>query len=90
MNGIEQERLASFAKAEDRCEVLCHWIQRSNGEANAVGTISIAPPVGHEFSKISRGIVALNNVRKTPNGCLDVQVSFAVVRGLSVYELYTL
>merc|ERR1719189_1529165 len=65
MNGLDGESLAFLARAEDRCEVVLQWIQRAIVDAQAAGTITVAPPIlSRAFQELSRGMVNLSNVRK--------------------------
>merc|ERR1712048_101729 len=62
---MDETALEFLQDCNDRCEILLQWLQRLIVDAEAAGTLKIAPPIlSRAYQQLGIGIVNLNNCRK--------------------------
>mmetsp|Transcript_17693 Transcript_17693/g.37604 ORF Transcript_17693/g.37604 Transcript_17693/m.37604 type:complete len:542 (+) Transcript_17693:100-1725(+) len=62
---LDGETVDFLMNSNDKCEVIMQWIRRLIYDAEADGSIQVAPPIlSRSYQELSRGMVNLINVRK--------------------------
>eukprot|EP00928_Gymnodinium_smaydae_P031548 TRINITY_DN23123_c0_g1_i1.p1 TRINITY_DN23123_c0_g1~~TRINITY_DN23123_c0_g1_i1.p1 ORF type:complete len:529 (-),score=69.21 TRINITY_DN23123_c0_g1_i1:223-1809(-) len=89
-SGFPSEAMDFLQDANDRCEVILQWVQRSIVDANRDGAIDVAPPIlSRVFQELSRGIVNLNSCRKIKEIPFPFPYAQTITYMLTVHWLVT-
>eukprot|EP00928_Gymnodinium_smaydae_P087058 TRINITY_DN71400_c0_g1_i1.p1 TRINITY_DN71400_c0_g1~~TRINITY_DN71400_c0_g1_i1.p1 ORF type:complete len:680 (-),score=82.54 TRINITY_DN71400_c0_g1_i1:56-2095(-) len=81
MEGVEIRSIEYLAEADDKCEVILHWIQKLIVTNLDAGVIEIAPPiVSRVFQELSNGIIDVQGTKKIA----EVPFPFPYAQSISI------